>query len=50
MASENLSLNQFLEGARGDIRSALLIIPIALAVVFLPLIDLAVGLRARRRP
>jgi len=47
MVPNGLPVSQFFEGARPETPPALFILPIMLAVVFLPLIDLASGLAAR---
>jgi hypothetical protein len=47
MVPNGLPVNQFFEGATPDTPPALFIVPIVLALVFLPLIDLASGLAAR---
>jgi len=49
MVPNGLPVNQFFEGARPDTPPALFILPIVLAVVFLPLIDLVAGVGARFR-
>jgi hypothetical protein len=47
MVPDVLPVSQFFEGAKPETPPMLFIVPIVLAVLFLPLIDLVTGLAAR---
>ena len=48
MIPNGLPVSQFFEGAGADTPPVLFIIPIFLTLLFLPVIDVMVGLRARK--